>query len=173
MPLHIPKFWASATGSARNPRDEDVALKCFGYSDSGVSEARARAMQILARMYRLLAALHVISASAAGAGAQDQAPRHHGFDGRVGVTAHVGGAPERTLPSLRFFRIDCDRSPVGYVLVGAAGGAITGWIVSNLVLGGVMSGDGRRQQAASRNAMLIGAGVFSGIAAWEYHRHCD
>lgn len=51
MPLHIPKFWASATGSARNPRDEDVALKCFGYSDSGVPEARARAMQILTRLH--------------------------------------------------------------------------------------------------------------------------
>jgi hypothetical protein len=50
MPLHIPKFWASATGSARNPRDEDVALKCFGYSDSGVTEARAQAMQTLARL---------------------------------------------------------------------------------------------------------------------------
>lgn len=50
MPLHIPKFWASATGSARNPRNEDVALKCFGYSDSGVSEARAQAAQILDRL---------------------------------------------------------------------------------------------------------------------------
>jgi len=50
MPLHIPKFWASVTGSARNTRDEDVALKCFGYSDSGVSEARAQARTTLTRL---------------------------------------------------------------------------------------------------------------------------
>jgi hypothetical protein len=51
MSLHIPKFWASATGTARNPRDEDVALKCFGHSDSGMHEARAHATQILARLH--------------------------------------------------------------------------------------------------------------------------
>jgi len=46
-------------------------------------------------------------------------------------------------------------------------------VPQNVVLFGVMSGDGRRQQTASRDAMLIGAGVFSGLAAWEYHRRCD
>lgn len=50
MPLHIPKFWASATGSARNPRGEDVPLRCFGHADSGVAEARSRAMEVLARV---------------------------------------------------------------------------------------------------------------------------
>jgi hypothetical protein len=50
MPTHIPKFWASATGSARNPHNEEVALKCFGHSDVGVPEARAHALGILARL---------------------------------------------------------------------------------------------------------------------------
>lgn len=50
MPFHIPKFWATATGSERNPSHEDVALKCFGHSDSGVPEARAQAMQIIDRL---------------------------------------------------------------------------------------------------------------------------
>lgn len=50
MPFHIPKFWASATGSVRGPRDTDVPLKCFGHSDSSVSDARGNAKQILDRL---------------------------------------------------------------------------------------------------------------------------
>jgi len=50
MPLHIPKFWASATASARNPRGEDVPLRCFGHADSGIAEARGNALEILSRL---------------------------------------------------------------------------------------------------------------------------
>ena len=50
MPFHIPKFWASVSGSARNPSDDDVALKCFSYSDTDVAEARAKATTILGRL---------------------------------------------------------------------------------------------------------------------------
>ncbi len=50
MSLHIPKYWASASGSERSPHREDVALKCYGHSDSSVSEARARAAEVIERL---------------------------------------------------------------------------------------------------------------------------
>jgi hypothetical protein len=48
--MRIPKFWASATGSEHNPRGQQVPLKCFGHSDTGVNEARSMARNVLARL---------------------------------------------------------------------------------------------------------------------------
>lgn len=50
MSFHIPKFWASVAGSARNASDDEVALKCFAYSDTDVADARAKATTILGRL---------------------------------------------------------------------------------------------------------------------------
>lgn len=50
MPMLVPRFWASARGTAQSPSGDRVPLKCFGHSDVSVDDARAQATGILARL---------------------------------------------------------------------------------------------------------------------------
>lgn len=48
--MRIPRFWASATGSAAAARGRPVPVKSFGWSDQTIDEARARAAESLGRL---------------------------------------------------------------------------------------------------------------------------
>lgn len=48
--MKLPKFWASATGTATSDAGREVPLKCFGWSDGSVNEAKERAAATLARL---------------------------------------------------------------------------------------------------------------------------
>lgn len=54
--MNIPHFWARADGVANNPRGESFDLRAWGWSNSGVAEARDNAQDRLRRILSRVAA---------------------------------------------------------------------------------------------------------------------
>ena len=48
--MRIPKIWASAAATVETASGKETPLKCFGWSDSTMDEARSRASEALARL---------------------------------------------------------------------------------------------------------------------------
>ena len=67
MPMLVPRFWASARGSAQSPSGDRVPLKCFGHSDVSVDDARAQATGIELTWMQQLTILAVAMITSKGA----------------------------------------------------------------------------------------------------------
>ena len=48
--MRIPRFWTAVEGKESNPRGAVIALRCLGWSDASVAEARTVGLEKLSRL---------------------------------------------------------------------------------------------------------------------------